>query len=141
MNYKHGESYTKLHRIWRDIKTRCLNKNRKDYFYYNGKGITICPEWANDYIVFRNWALNNGYQKDLEIDRRDSNGNYEPNNCRRISHTENIRNSGISKINMEKANKIRGLYNTGKYTQKELGEKFNIHQTTISRILLNKRWV
>ena len=57
MNYKHGESHTKLHNTWLNIKKRCLNPNNKDYKNYGGRGITICQEWANDYTKFRDWSL------------------------------------------------------------------------------------
>src|SRR3972149_5861978 len=56
--YKHGGKGTKLYKIWLNMRRRCRNENNK---YYGGKGITVCPEWANDYIIFRDWSLNNGY--------------------------------------------------------------------------------
>ncbi len=91
-NYKHGYSYTKLYAVWAGIKKRCNNQNSYNYKYYGGRGITICPEWANDYVVFRDWALSHGYKEGLEIDRRENNGNYEPSNCRWVTRTENQRN-------------------------------------------------
>lgn len=75
---KHGFAHKeKLYNVWENIKARC--KNNK---YYGGRGIKICDEWKNDYTAFRNWAINNGYNENLTIDRIDVNGNYEPNNCR-----------------------------------------------------------
>lgn len=85
MNYKHGFFGTKLYNVWASIKTRCLNPKSQAYKNYGGRGITICPEWAESYIVFRDWALNNGYKDNLQIDRKNTNGNYEPTNCNFIT--------------------------------------------------------
>lgn len=82
-SYKtHGKSQTRLHRIWRGMKQRCFNPNNTAYEDYGGRGITVCDEWKDDFQTFHDWAMANGYAEDLEIDRMDNDGNYEPSNCR-----------------------------------------------------------
>lgn len=86
----HGKR-CRLNRIWRQMRQRCLNANDSSYPYYGGRGIRIHPVWS-DFTIFREWALSNGYQDGLEIDRRDNDGDYCPENCRWASHVTQARN-------------------------------------------------
>lgn len=118
-NGTHHKSNTKLFKIWIGIKKRCFNKKCKDYKNYGGRGITICDEWKNDFMSFYNWAMDNGYQDNLTIDRINNDGNYEPNNCKwstRLEQNNNKRN--IILIFEKETNKI--------YTISQLCNKLNI---------------
>ncbi|PNH18659.1 hypothetical protein B6K86_08665 [Lachnospiraceae bacterium] len=86
-----GCSSEKLHGVWNMMKQRCQNPNNQDYKYYGARGIGVCDSWKN-YLNFRSWALANGYEKGLTIDRIDSDGNYEAGNCRWISIQEQQKN-------------------------------------------------
>ena len=72
----------RLKRIFGAIKDRCLNEKAKAYMRYGGRGIKICKEWLEDSYSFYSWALENGYDDNLSIDRIDVDGDYEPLNCR-----------------------------------------------------------
>lgn len=88
----HGMSNTRVYRIWENMKQRCLNKNFKKYRDYGGRGISICDEWLT-FINFNNWAINNGYEDGLTIDRKENLGNYTPENCRWITNLEQQSNT------------------------------------------------
>lgn len=143
INIKHGGKYTKLYSVHHSMKQRCSNINAKAYKDYGGRGITVCDEWLDKdtgFINFRDWALNNGYQEGLEIDRIDNNGNYNSDNCRFVTAQENTQNRRTTKLNKEKIIEIRNLYNTGNFLQKYLALKFNISKQQMSRIINNKNW-
>lgn len=86
LNTKHGRRNERIYSIWRGMKLRCLNPNNKSYKDYGGRGISICPEWM-DFKNFDAWATATGYDPDAPfgectLDRINTNGNYEPRNCR-----------------------------------------------------------
>lgn len=84
-NYKQGMRYSRLYNIWRSMKQRCTNPKTVNYHNYGGRGIKVCEEWSSHFISFYDWAMKNGYSDTLSIDRINSNGNYEPSNCRWVS--------------------------------------------------------
>ena len=86
------KDYERLHRIYHQIKRRCYNTRTQRYKDYGGRGITMCDEWLENYDNFIDWALSNGYDETLTIDRIDNDGNYEPSNCRWITKKAQNRN-------------------------------------------------
>jgi len=96
-NTVHGMSqrgkgkYHPVYEIWHCMLQRCENPNNDGFHNYGGRGIAVCGEW-HDAKIFIDWALANGWQKGLQLDRIDNNGNYEPNNCRWVTSKENNRN-------------------------------------------------
>lgn len=85
---KHGIARSRIYRIWFGMWRRCTNPRDKSFVSYGAKGVSVCDAWR-DVRVFEAWALRNGYEDKLEIDRVNSTGNYEPSNCRFVTPHEN----------------------------------------------------
>lgn len=89
---KHGNCDHPLYSRWSCMRDRCTNASSKAYHWYGGRGITVCDEWQ-DFSVFLEWSLANGYEDGLQLDRIDNNGPYSPDNCRFVTRTENMCNT------------------------------------------------
>lgn len=87
----HGDSHKPLWYVWKAMLCRCLNPRCAAYINYGARGITVCAAWRQ-FPPFEAWALNNGYRQGLQLDRRDNDGAYSPDNCRWVTQQENLRN-------------------------------------------------
>ncbi|MBL5801289.1 hypothetical protein HV419_16580 [Bacillus sporothermodurans] len=99
----HGMRWTRLYNIWSLMHSRCEDPNLDYYERYGGRGISVCDDWKQ-FEAFEDWAMNNGYEDGLSIDRIDVNGNYEPGNCKwstNLEQSRNKRNSVYIPINGE----------------------------------------
>lgn len=121
---------TRLWYIWVNMKTRCCNPNSKAFPRYGGRGITICDEWLNDSLTFCEWAMTNGYQDDLTLDRIDNDGPYSPENCRFISMTEQQHN---------RSNNRNITYQGETHCVTEWSRRLGINQTVLCR-RLDRGW-
>jgi len=129
-NTTHDMADTRLYRIYAHMKDRCLNPNDKNYIHYGERGIKIANEWS-DFEGFRDWALKNGYQENLTIDRIDVNGGYEPSNCRWTTMKVQGNN---------KRDNIFIVYNGKRQTLKQWAEELNVKYSTLYYRIVKKKW-
>lgn len=119
---KHGMSRSKLYHVWVSMKQRCNNENNRNYGRYGGRGISVCKEW-DEFEPFMKWSLENGYREgQVELDRKDNEKGYCPDNCRFVSHKENLRNTH---------RKLYQVINGENITLSEAAEKYGINYRLI----------
>ena len=123
-NKTHGDTLTRLYNTWKGMKARCQNGNHKSYKYYGDRGIGICDEWSSSYQKFKEWALDNGYEEGLTLDRIDVNGNYTPENCRWATMKEQGRNRRNNKMM---------IYEDNILTQSEIIEKSGLSKYQVGK--------
>lgn len=125
----HGRSRTPEYRSWCAMKDRCGNPNNQDFHHYGGRGITVCPQWE---FSFETFLADMGPITDGRntIERIDTNGNYEPGNCRWATQKEQTRNKRTNRlITVNGETHPVGVW----------AERFNIDQRLICE-RLNRGW-
>lgn len=129
VNTIHGERNTRLYRTWYHMKSRCTCITDPKYKNYGERGITVCDDW-NDFLKFKEWAYNNGYDDSLTIERIDVNKGYSPDNCKWITISEQSNNKTCSHY---------FKYNNKIYSLKELSNVLNIPYKALHKILILNR--
>lgn len=132
MRQRHGMTGTRIYKLWGHMKERCYNKNSTNYDRYGGRGIQVCEEWKNDFMSFYNWAMENGYQENLTLDREDNDGNYEPSNCRWVTFKEQENNRGGFNINV--------TYQGRTQTLMQWAEETGIPFPTLRYRIVDSKW-
>ena len=105
MRLINGRSFYNLpwYNSYKSMMSRCYREKDASYKYYGGRGIAVCEEWHN-ILNFEKWVEDHPYFEGATLDRIDSNGNYEPSNCRwatMFEQCKNRRNSVLIEFNGE----------------------------------------
>ena len=91
----HGKTKSRAYQTWKTMIQRCTNPSRQRYSIYGGRGITVCERWTK----FENFYEDMGERPiGFQIERKNTNGNYEPGNCCWASRCVNMRNTRRARI-------------------------------------------
>lgn len=124
---RHGMESTPTYRSWTSMKVRCSDKNHISFKNYGGRGITVCDSW----LIFDNFLADMGVRPDgTTLDRKDTNGNYEPSNCRWASAVVQHRNTRLNKF---------FEFNGENITLAEISERYGVNISTL-RARVRARW-
>ena len=117
MSYHHGMKGTRGHRAWSNMKNRCFNPNGEKYKNYGARGITVCERWLD----FRNFFADMGQPlAATSLERKDNDGDYEPDNCEWAT------------VGEQNANRTRGVVVHGvKMTKKAASVRLGLHPRTV----------
>lgn len=129
---KHGQSDSKLHHIWLSMRCRCNPARSHLEPRYAGRGIRVCQEWS-DFQKFYEWANESGYSSELELDRIDNDGNYEPSNCRWTTHQRNSSNRSTTKL-------VTAFGETKSLAEWARDKRCSITKSTLGYRIFKKQW-
>jgi hypothetical protein len=90
------DSTTPEYYVWKDIRTKCLNRKSGQYHRYGGVGIKMCERWANSYDAFRE-DMGCKPSKDHRLERINERGDYSPENCKWVRTPKICKEVRVSK--------------------------------------------
>lgn len=93
----HGLHGHPIYQVWQGMISRCHNPRHRSFPRYGGRGITVCPQWRNSFEAFHRDVIT-GYERGLQLDRINNDGNYEPGNVRWVTRPENGRNTRRNEV-------------------------------------------
>jgi hypothetical protein len=133
-NFRHGLSYTRTHAIWAAMKSRCTNKNQKCYPRYGGRGVSVCERWQSFDMFYADMGT---VPEGHSLDRIDTNGNYEPGNCRwatKYTQANNTRTNRFLSFNGETRTIAEWERHLG-LPANCIGNRIRKHKWTVERAL------
>jgi len=126
-HFKHGMSNTPIYKAWQAMHDRCKNLKNRHYKNYGGRGITVCDRWQE----FSSFLADMGMRpKGFEVDRRDNDGPYSPENCRWVTRRANLNNRRLNNL-VEFNGEVK--------TVTEWAKVLDIHEETL-RHRVNRGW-
>lgn len=149
----HGVTYLigtqhKLYNLRYKMIMRCYKSKPSEFNAYQGKGIQVCNDWKNNPSEFFKWCLDNGWRPGLQIDRLDSNGNYEPSNCQFLTLQENVKKAAKNRFGENTSRALLKEHQVieiklllkNKEKIKDIAKKYKVSRYAIQDIKYGRSW-
>lgn len=131
--------HTLYHR-WNAMIRRCSDMatgaSREQYY---GRGIRVCDEWKQSFLAFYQWAMSNGFEPDLTIERKNNNGGYSPDNCKWATVIEQAHNTRTNTLTENDVAHMRQLHQQG-IRCATIASMYGLNRGNASRILRGLAW-
>jgi len=139
MSKTHQLSGHRLYHVWQGAKNRCYNPNEPRFADYGGRGIVVCASWRDDFPKFLRWALRHGWEPELQMDRRNNDGNYSPRNCRFVTVRVNSQNKRTTRLTPELVAKVKSLLRANT-PGKNISVECGISAVALYQIKIGRTW-
>lgn len=130
-----GQCATPIYKMWRNMLDRCARR-----LDYRDKNITVWEYWQNDFEAFKAWALENGFEEGLTLDRRDNAKGYRPSNCRFVTHAIQKQNRDVVTLDLATVEGNRIAFYYGGDTKRELADRTRQTFDQVRASLSRKAW-
>lgn len=122
---------------WNHMQARCYNPRNPDFHNYGGRGIVVCPKW----YTFIGFLEDMGYPPEgLSLDRKDSNGNYEKDNCRWADKWTQGRNRAKVHLSEADVRKIRHRVFWNNERHSDVARDYGVSRSTITAVTNRRNW-
>lgn len=132
-----GKSQTDTYITWNNMMQRCYSESYRCFKDYGGRGITVCLEW-HDYEKFHEDMGDRPFKK-AQLDRRETDGNYNKDNCRWTTSKINTRNRRSSVLNERKVRRIRKMSKSG-LSNRCIADSMKISSQLVYSVVIGKTW-
>lgn len=135
---RHGMRFTPEYKAWSNMKSRCYRQKDISYPRYGGRGIKVCEDWRESFTAF---FADIGPMpfSGMQLDRINSDGNYEPKNCRWASRRDNVRNREITVLDTGTVYTIKRLRLVG-INGAEIARWLDLSPSLIQHVLHGDAW-
>lgn len=135
---QHGMRFTPEYKAWSNMKSRCYRVKDISYPRYGGRGITVCKKWRESFTAFY-LDMGNMPIPGMQLDRINSDGNYDPENCRWATRKDNVRNREVTKLDPGTVYTIKRLHMVG-IKGAEIARWLDLSASLVQHILHGDAW-